>query len=68
MCKTEIHVSMERCPFCQSEGMIVEDNYPNFDFKEYETWYHPECTKCPCMWEEAYKTIQEALDAWNKRG
>ena len=58
----EMHMALEPCPFCKSEGMIIENSYPIED-----NWYRPACNRCPCVWEESYGTIQEALDAWNKR-
>jgi hypothetical protein len=60
---TGIHISMELCPFCESEGMIIENDY-------YDgcPWYHAECSKCDCVLTDSRDTMQQAINAWNKRG
>jgi hypothetical protein len=54
---------MELCPFCESEGMIIENDY-------YDgcPWYHAECSKCDCVLTDSRDTMQQAINAWNKRG
>ena len=64
---TTFHFAMPHCPFCKADGIIIECNYAEDDEHEEDVWYHPECSNCPCSWSESYKTIQEALGAWNKR-
>ena len=63
---TEIHISIPHCPFCKSEGIIIQNTYSDED-ESGNTWYHPSCSNCPCTWEESYGTIQEAIDVWSKR-
>ena len=65
---TTTNVSMEPCPFCKAEGVIIEEVYDGEDESGlFDGWYRAECSTCPCVYAEAYETIQEAIDAWNKR-
>ncbi len=54
----EVDGELKRCPFCGSEGVIYGDG---------ENYYTAGCSECPIENVEIYFTLEEAVEAWNRR-
>lgn len=59
---SEFDDNLKPCPFCGAEAHIM-----HVEFNDQDIWYTPQCFKCPCGWQYNYKTIEEAIEAWNTR-
>ena len=57
---------LKQCPFCGSKW--TQARYINHPFDEHHVYggYRGECTDCGVT-TKAYKTREEAVDAWNMR-
>lgn len=59
-------LGLKQCPFCGSKW--TQARYINHPFDEHHVYggYRGECTDCGVT-TKAYKTREEAVDAWNMR-
>jgi hypothetical protein len=55
--------NLKECPFCKGEAWLLQVDYPDGD-----RWYNPQCSNCTAGLLANYETIEEAVEAWNKRG
>ena len=53
---------LKPCPFCGGEGCIQEHK-----FYGYPSTFGVVCLDCCCETRQFYMTLEEAVEAWNRR-
>jgi len=72
------NLHMKECPFCGSEGEVVElteektGNLGNgtnvsLPWSHVKKWFRPKCSKCECAIDNGFSTPEGAAKEWNDR-
>ena len=55
---------LKPCPFCGSEDIAVWESHSRFS--SWSSSHFAQCNSC-CATSDAFKTMEEAIEAWNRR-
>lgn len=54
---------LKKCPFCGGDGAIREHRFHGYN----STWGVVCIGECSCETRQFYDTVEEAIEAWNRR-
>ena len=58
---------LKPCPFCGGEGYVREVTVASFLANESRVGYQAECLGNTCCYSRIFSTVEEAIEAWNRR-